>query len=377
MDSRYSFQVFDQLISNLYLSPTNPDHFQSFLDCLVDKFQLSDAMLHVESNQPDAIALKSLWISGPTSHAILQGVEQNLLELNYFGKFMQDQPYEYVYGWMSDQGRYPDDYENYRYKPIHDWFDGHGFIDIAGCIFNLEHCRVFFHAHRQKEVGIFTQQDIAALNYLVPHIKQALNLYFALKSAIYSEYDYSILDFIHHPSILFHRNGEVLYANESAKHLLELYESIQLIGTDLQLNSTFETNQLKTAILRASLTKPGEDERSIITLKTESYPLTLLVMPVKHHRGARISGAIVYFYDSESSAVVNFDIIALIFNLTKIEISICELMVLGVSRNDIAKELNRSIHTVKDYIKSIYVKVGANSQSDLVSTLLKFPVFPI
>ncbi|OEF25140.1 helix-turn-helix transcriptional regulator [Vibrio rumoiensis] len=377
MESHFNFQTFEKLISNLYLSPTNTDHFQSFLDSLVETFQLSDAILHIESNQPDAIELKSIWIAGPTSYAILQGVDQNLLDLNYFGQFMLKQPVEHFYGWMLDQGRYPDNFDNYRYKPIHDWFDSHQFIDIAGCIFKLDHCHVFFHAHRQHDVGIFTQKDIAAFNALVPHIKQALNLYFHLKSAVYSEYDYSILDFVHHPSILCHKNGDVLYANESAKRLLALYENIELTSNDLTLDTPAKTNQLKIAVLRASITKPGDNEHSIITLETGSYPLTLLVMPVKHNRGAHLSGAIVYFYDKESSIVVNLDIIALIFNLTKIEVSICELMILGISRDVIAEEINRSIHTVKDYIKSIYLKVGANSQTELISTLLKFPVFPV
>lgn len=377
MECQYNFQLFERLITDLYLSPTRTDHFQPFLDSLVEAFDLSDAILHVESNQPDAIKLKSIWISGPTSNAILDGVELNLLDLNYFGHFMLKQPVEHFYAWMLHQGRYPDDFDNYRYKPIHDWFDSHDFIDIAGCVFKLEHCCVFFHAHRQKDIGVFTQKDIAALNLLASHIKQALNLYFHLKSAVYSEYDYSILDFIHHPSILFHKNGDVLYANESAKGLLELYDNIELTSSDLILNSTARTNQLKTAVLRASLAKPGEDNRSIISLDSGHYPLTLLVMPVKHHRGARLSGAIIYFYDRESSAVVNLDTIALIFNLTKIEVAICDLMLLGIRREDIAQELNRSIHTVKDYIKSIYSKVGANTQAELVSTLLKFPVFPI
>ncbi|MCU4674563.1 helix-turn-helix transcriptional regulator [Catenovulum sp. 2E275] len=364
---------FSQQLQLLYSAPSHHEHFQPFLERLIDDFSLSDAILHIQSHQVDFVELETVWIAGPTTAAIIEGIEQNLLDFNYFGQFMAQQPTEKVYGFMLDHGRLPDDYQNYRFAPIHKWFDQHEFIDIAGCIIQLEQCTVYFHAHRQTKNGVFSRADIAALNQLVPHLKQAFKLYFQLKSAVYSEYDYSILDLIHHPSILFHQHGEVLYANESAKQLLSIYQNITLSSSRLQLSSTEATNQLKTAIMKASLAQPGTSERSIIHLDSEQYPLTLLVMPVQHHRGARLSGAIVYFYDKESSPAANCESIALIFGLTSVEVNICELLLLGIHRNQIALELERSPHTIKDYIKSIYLKTGVNSQSELVSLLLSFP----
>ena len=65
--------------------------------------------------------------------------------------------------------------------------------------------------------------------------------------------------------------------DESAKGLLELYDNIELT-IRLKLNSTARTNQLKTAVLRASIAKPGEDDRSIILL-IGSFTPWLLVVP--------------------------------------------------------------------------------------------------
>lgn len=367
---------YSQILTDLYSAPSHHEHFQPFLERLIKDFSLSDAILHIESNQPDAIELDTVWLAGPTTSAIIDGLNQNLLDLNYFGQFMAQQPTETVYGFMLHHGRFPDDYQNYRFLPIHQWFDQHEFIDIAGCIIKLEQCTVHFHAHRQNKKGVFSAADIAKLNMLVPHIKQAFKLYFQLKSAVYSEYDYTILDFIHHPSILFHQHGEMLYANEAAKQLLKVYQAITLTPSMLKLPTTSETNQLKGAILKASFAHPSKAERTIIRIDSDQYPLTLLVMPVQHHHGARLSGAIVYFYDKERSSVANFEAIAPIFNLTPIEVDICELILLGIQRARIAQELDRSPHTIKDYIKSIYAKVGVNSQSELVSIFLNFPHFP-
>ena len=69
-------------------------------------------------------------------------------------------------------------------------------------------------------------------------------------------------------------------------------------------------------------------------------------------------------------------IIAQAYELSTREQQITELIARGVSTAEIAEQLFLSIHTVRDYVKAIFEKVGVSSRGELVATLFAEHVVP-
>ena len=58
------------------------------------------------------------------------------------------------------------------------------------------------------------------------------------------------------------------------------------------------------------------------------------------------------------------------FNLTRREIEVVKLICAGFSNKVIAEKLFVSEYTVKDHLKHIMEKLGANSRNQIIATLL-------
>lgn len=65
-----------------------------------------------------------------------------------------------------------------------------------------------------------------------------------------------------------------------------------------------------------------------------------------------------------------------IYELSPRELTVLELLCKGHSRNEIAELLGLSEHTVSDYAKSVFKKVGVNSQTQLIGHALRERPFP-
>jgi PAS domain S-box-containing protein len=57
--------------------------------------------------------------------------------------------------------------------------------------------------------------------------------------------------------------------------------------------------------------------------------------------------------------------------LTSFDLSVLQLLAKGCSNREIAAAVHRSPHTIKDHIKKIKTRVGANRRAELVATALK------
>lgn len=59
-------------------------------------------------------------------------------------------------------------------------------------------------------------------------------------------------------------------------------------------------------------------------------------------------------------------------NLTSKEKTICEMVSVGMTNQEISKQLQRSIHTVNTHIKNIYQKNKINNRTQLCYLFSKF-----
>jgi DNA-binding NarL/FixJ family response regulator len=97
--------------------------------------------------------------------------------------------------------------------------------------------------------------------------------------------------------------------------------------------------------LRAFLLGPGDK-------KVNPSHILILAEPITPNRG------------------MDMEILKKKFNLTKREIEVVKLICAGFSNKIIAEKLFVSEYTVKDHLKHIMEKLGANSRNQIIATLL-------
>jgi DNA-binding CsgD family transcriptional regulator len=80
--------------------------------------------------------------------------------------------------------------------------------------------------------------------------------------------------------------------------------------------------------------------------------------------------------DSEASVRIPPEALRTAFDVTPAEARVASLLVQGKGTSQIADALKLSKHTVRNEIKSMFLKTGTNRQSELIRLLLSFPYGP-
>lgn len=81
----------------------------------------------------------------------------------------------------------------------------------------------------------------------------------------------------------------------------------------------------------------------------------------------------VYILEESLSDKIDLNEIRSRFKLTRRETDVLKCALSGLKTTDIADELQISEHTVRDYLSSIYMKVGVERRAELTSVLLNRP----
>ncbi|MEL7293630.1 MAG: helix-turn-helix transcriptional regulator [Pseudomonadota bacterium] len=375
---------FSDLIELLYLAPTHSQGFQPFLELLVHEFQLCDAVLHIQNTTNKAT--EGAWLAGSKSDALIHSVENNIEKGNYIYDYLVEAPPRRFYTLLNDIGRRDPEQLSEHELMVEQWFEQHGFLDASSAIIGrLENRIAMLTVHRDKHQHVFSADDVMILNELVPHVQRAFTLYQQFKDVRNETSNLnSLVAQLPHGALLYDSKGEVICVNQKAIELGELHSELEVSPTrfsikDISIKRDFISNLYK--MIERDHT--SNETCRVTHLNNKQSQLTILLAPIgiksngpfnEHLKGYEV-GVIVYLYDRQHPIYVNPDFLKAIFGLTETEGKICELLVAGYNRNEIATILERSEYTIKDHLKSIFVKTGCHSQTDLIATLLSSPIY--
>jgi DNA-binding CsgD family transcriptional regulator len=248
----------------------------------------------------------------------------------------------------------------------------------------------------------FDQKSVALLAMLAPHMKRALNTYWALgrernrvatleQSVEAFEIAVASLD----------RKGRVVRMSAGAQAILEQRRGIVLENGFLLASVPAEQSRLAAMIAGAAGTGAGQGERFAIRRTTStapqagpgplwtpsaggamvisrwppSRPLGVVVTPF--HSAEVLIGdqpaALVFFSDPDARPRSRSSVLSGLYRLTPTECRLAGMLTEGCELSAAAGQLSMTVQTARYHLKSIFGKTGVARQADLVRLILGLP----
>jgi DNA-binding CsgD family transcriptional regulator len=219
---------------------------------------------------------------------------------------------------------------------------------------------------RQPGRDVFDAQDVAIMEAISPIVAGAFRTHAALAGPTPG--------FNHAPGLmLFDRGGTILSANDAASRWLA-----DIYGTDestdwLEILGALDSPDIEAAIpilpliARAHAVAAGRDAREA-RLRLKDRAGRWLVLHASVLDGLSAEGHVAVVVEPAKSTDLA-PIVIEAYGLTPRERDVVRAIARGLSTPEIAAELFLSAHTVRDYIKSVFEKIGVSSRGELVAKL--------
>jgi len=173
--------------------------------------------------------------------------------------------------------------------------------------------------------------------------------------------------------------GAVKETNRAADRLLAAADGIRFEDGVLRADDPKQDGALARAIGEAARTGAGQGLQAGGALRLERAsgrrPLELVVAPI--HRAAlddeRPGSAVVFAVDPEQERPPAESVLRALYGLTPAESRLAVELASGLSLAESAESLQVSVHTVRQQLKMIFQKTGANRQASLLRLLSQGP----
>ena len=237
---------------------------------------------------------------------------------------------------------------------------------------------------RTQSMGVWEQSDIDNLTILVPHIQRATNiqkefLRFQTRELAFRKGLNELLMGL----ILFDKELQVIYVNPVAKSILDKHPAIKMKNNKIYAYNQEQTAKIHSALITAIASKPEPSAEIAGTSMGLKHPdcattLPLNISPVQgvlqgfetEHNHAH---AVICFSDPGMTHPIKADKLSDIYELTPAEAQVAIAIANGINTEKIASMNDVAISTIRSQLKAIYLKLGINSQAELVKILLTGP----
>ena len=225
------------------------------------------------------------------------------------------------------------------------------------------------------EQGELSHQQMSSLKTLHPHLKRIL-LYgmYVVDLKEKNKALLSSLEKVPHGIITVDYNLKVLFKNTISEKILNGNFGITFNASDNALRCIDDNEQKAFKSCIEKLLKGKKKEETInIHSRRSKFPITLNITahpkrsssnpPYKKILIIHISHPEVELFNNKKSLIDTF-------NLTNAEASLALEIANGATIQGISEEMNKSIQTVRSQLKSVFLKMNVNSQTELVRHIL-------
>lgn len=236
---------------------------------------------------------------------------------------------------------------------------------------------LLFSAQRGKRAGAFGKVEARLMSILAPHVKRAVQIHHRVSSSIV-EKDWALgaLNHLRMGVILTNSLGTPLFVNRAAEQMLTQNQGIGIYQRRLVLNTPLETVRLHKLITDAAQGTPGATlggDMRIALPKPDEF-LHCQVTPISLEISERLgiplaSGCVAIFFSKPSGLQLPPKRLAVLYGLSPAEARLAAKLAALMSMEQAADDLCITIHTARSQLKSVFAKVGAQSQPELLMLL--------
>lgn len=171
--------------------------------------------------------------------------------------------------------------------------------------------------------------------------------------------------------------GEMLFANQTGRKLLDQDAGIRAEGGLITASTMAETLRLRAAVEHVCLEGTDEDGTTPVLAIRRKSRRPLMITLVGAEPGAADAArrtAIAYAFDPDQDLTLLIEPACRFYGLSPCETRLTSTLAQGASLTEAAKALCVRDHTARSYLKQIFLKTETNRQAELVGLMLKSAV---
>jgi len=219
----------------------------------------------------------------------------------------------------------------------------------------------------------FTPEERRWVAKIVPHLRQALELYQKFESArseravmLDTTEQFAI------GTILLDADFKVVKLNEVAASILAEDDGLRIAGERIALAEAARNREFRSVL--AEVRAGQSTVRRLITIErlSDRPELTAVIQPVPVHafmQSASNPVIAIFLTDPSRSRVIEGAVVSKLFALTPTEGNIAAGLANGLSVSELARRMEISENTVRAHLRSIFPKIGIKRQTQLVNII--------
>jgi DNA-binding CsgD family transcriptional regulator len=227
--------------------------------------------------------------------------------------------------------------------------------------------------------GAFDDSDVALLEPLLPHVRQAIQLHTRLLAARHAATDLATaIDQLQRAVLVIDHDGRVSFMNRAAAMLTSARDGLSVEHGELFASRAADTMRLRALVAEALRTSSGamSGAGGVLAIGRPSglRPLVLLIAPAARQRPligeTQQAAALVFVTDPERVAVPEIDTLKTVFGLTTAEAHMTTLIAQGHPLHHVADRLRITPQTARSRLKVVFQKTNTHRQAELVRLVL-------
>ncbi len=230
----------------------------------------------------------------------------------------------------------------------------------------------------------FDYDDKKIMSLLGEHIQRAYLIhrqYFYLMQSNNAANE--ALNNIAYACLALDNNGHIVFINERAEKTLRENDGIRSLNKKLFFSSTEQQNIFNTYLKKVIATSNNKGTSTggaiRITRPTGKAAYQLIITPANSNSNTspnmfyNNASACVFISDPSKTMIIQENILCELYNLTKAEARLTQLLFQGFSPHDISKINHVKISTIRSQLHNIFEKTSTSSQSDLIKFIALGP----
>ncbi len=231
---------------------------------------------------------------------------------------------------------------------------------------------------RKSEKPPFTENEAACLGVMLRAVGSAWRMERSARARVaHTGAAWNVLNRLTLGIILLDHGGQIAALNLKALEVLKRGDTLSAFNGSLSLSLPQENIQLQAIVdeflVPSSEASPESSKALAVSRPDGKTPLHLILTRVNNGtaaHGNRRNLIAVFLSDPEQLGTPREEWLQDLYGLTRVESRLAVLMCQGLTPDEIAKKLRISVHTVRAYLKDVFLKMGVNRQAAMVRRLV-------